>query len=139
MKLDDIYDFALSLYGVPYQWGGDGRGYGFDCSGYVQHILKFAKLDPPGDQTAHGLYLHFKKEGYPVRAKGALAFFGTEDRCSHVGWMIDDKVMISAAGGGSNCRSLHIAKSLNASIKIQPVSWYKTPPFLGAYMPWYKF
>ena len=139
MTLDDIYNHALSFYGIPYEWGGDGTKYGYDCSGYVQKILQFAGIDPPGDQAAHNLYQWAQVKGTPLKARGSLAFFGTAESCTHVGWLIDDKIMISAAGGGSNCKTPHIAKSLNAYIKIQPISWYKTPPFLGAWMPRYKF
>ena len=128
MTLDDIYNYALTFYGIPYEWGGDGRNYGYDCSGYVQKILQFAKIDPPGDQTAQNLYHYFSVKGTPLRARGSIAFFGTPERCSHVGWMIDDKIMINAAGGGSN-----------SYVKIQPIAWYKTPPFLGAWMPKYSF
>lgn len=143
MTLQELYEFALSYYGVPYQWGGDGPlgmdKYGFDCSGFVQCILKKANVDPPGDQTAHDLYLYFKKNGYPAVVRGSLAFFGSEDRVSHVGWMIDNKIMISAAGGGPAIRARKIAIYNNASVKIQPISYYKVPALVGCYSPHYAF
>jgi cell wall-associated NlpC family hydrolase len=143
MTLNELYDYALSFHGTLYEWGGDGYtpsgGYGYDCSGFIQKVLQKAGMDPPGDQNAHSLYLHFQKNGIQMSCKGALAFFGSTTRVSHVGWMIDNRIMISAAGGGSHCTSRSVAERSHAKIKIQPISMYHVPPFLGAWTPRYPF
>lgn len=150
-SLDELYEYALSFYGIPYQWGGEGPeagfpignqrhgSFGYDCSGLVQVILSKVGADLPGDQTAHALYQYFKTNGTEGKQRGALAFFGTAERASHVGWMFDHKIMISAAGGGSWCTNPTIAKTRNAAVKIQPIEIYKAPPFLGAWSPHYVF
>ncbi len=138
-SLDALYRYALSFYGMPYEYGGDGiRGYGIDCSGLIQRILAPVGLDPAGDQTAHSLYLHFNSCP-KAQKRGSLAFFGNRDRISHVGWMIDELSMISAAGGGINCSTLAISKALHANVKLQPVSWYHVPAFVGAFDIPYQF
>lgn len=144
MTMDDLYDYALDSFGVPYEWGGEGPGnggaYGFDCSGFVGRLLKRAGCYPGTARlNAEELYEFFSKSGTPHRSLGALAFFGTPGRVSHVGWMLDEKVMISAAGGGSHVTSVPSAKMVNASVKIQPVKWYAVPPLLGCFMPTYPF
>lgn len=48
-----------------------------DCSGFAQEVLSYAGIDPPGDQTAEGLFDYFKKNGTQLKGpqKGALVFF----------------------------------------------------------------
>lgn len=139
-SLDEIYDYALSYFGDLYQWGGEGppRYWGFDCSGYVQRILRYAQADPPGDQTAQGLHDHLALNGISCGAnRGAVAFFSHNNRVVHCGWMIDDKCMISASGGGSHVNKPGIAKNLNAHVKIQPIAYYNAPKLTAIYMPRY--
>lgn len=144
MTILDVYYHALSFFGTPYQWGGQGNGfegsYGFDCSGYVRHILAYAgvQLPHPENMNAHNLYLYFQAKGInSLRGMGTLAFFGDPEEVSHVGWMIDDRIMLSSAGGGSNCTSLIVAKHTGAGIKIQPLAWYKFPALVACYTPSY--
>jgi cell wall-associated NlpC family hydrolase len=137
---DEIYNFALSFFGRPYIWGGDGSNRyfgGLDCSGLVQEILKYAKADPVGDQTAATLYDYFLENGkINQRGFGGLSFYGTTSRISHVGFCIDDKVMINASGGGSHVKSLQSARMLNASVKIEPISFHKN--LVAVIMPNYQ-
>ena len=142
MNPETLYTYALTLFGIPYQWGGNGPwvsgDYGFDCSGFIQHLLKKAKVTlPPGDYTADGLHKYFKGRACPYVGQGALAFFGTSDRTSHVGLMINSQIMISAAGGGPSCVNHNTANRMCASVKIQPVAWWKAPPLLECLMPSY--
>lgn len=143
--LNDVVDFALSLYGIPYEWGGSGPtkarvGYGYDCSGFVQAVLKFAGVFLPYDMSAENLRQYFKGNGVPVDPRvAALAFFGTDEKATHVGFMLSNKIMISAAGGGAHVTTPIIAKWRDAYIKIQPISWYRAPAFMGCLMPFYEF
>lgn len=145
MTLDALCEYALSLYGIPYQWGGEGpdgvRNYGFDCSGYVRRILRFAGHPfAKDDFTAHSLYLHLKETNCKrAQDKGAIAFFGTTDRISHVGFMLTPDIMINAAGGGPGCKTPKDARAMHAMVKIQPLDWYKSPPFVASYLPNYGF
>jgi cell wall-associated NlpC family hydrolase len=125
--LDLVYAYALSLWGIPYVWGGENteKRPGLDCSGLVQLILAKAGLDPWGDQTADRLYRWFsdpKRGTREVWGLGALAFFGIETRIHHIGWCLDKRIMINAAGGGPTVTSISAAKKVNASVKIEPIA-----------------
>jgi cell wall-associated NlpC family hydrolase len=136
----DLYAWALDrFFAMPYQWGGDGvTGYGIDCSGLVQLILSRVGLDPKGDQGAAALYEHAVKSWVPdVRAQGAVAFFGTNGRVTHTGWMIDRHCMLNASGGGAHIKTLQQAANAKAGVKIQPIAWYKTPALMRVFMPDY--
>ncbi len=73
---------ALRFIGVPYVFGGTS-GYGFDCSGYVQHVFAMMGLRVP--RTADAQYY----AGSRIRggmSPGDLVFFQTyEPGPSHVG------------------------------------------------------
>jgi cell wall-associated NlpC family hydrolase len=137
--LHDVRDYALTFFGLPYVWGGDGTPSffgGYDCSGLVQRILGYAGVDPKGDQSADGLYRHFLKNGLAnCFGIGALAFFGNPEHIHHVGWCLDKKVMINASGGGSHIKTVEIAKRMNASVKIEPIHFRKD--FVACIMPFY--
>jgi cell wall-associated NlpC family hydrolase len=131
VTVDELYDYALSYFGTPYQWGT------FDCSKFVELILAKSGVVLPR-LSSEALYQLFATTGVPACQRGALAFFGSP-HVVHVGWMIDDRCMISAAGGGPQVTSIEIAKSLNANVKIQPLSWYKEPALVATIMPPYPF
>jgi cell wall-associated NlpC family hydrolase len=72
---------AMRFVGVPYSFGGTSS-YGFDCSGYVQHVFAMMGIHLP--RTADAQYA----VGRHVRAprKGDLVFFQTYAAgASHVG------------------------------------------------------
>lgn len=126
MKIEHLVDYALSFVGTPYRWGGDDPMSGFDCSGLTQEILAAAGEDPVGDQTAHTLYLHFKRYGI-IRAidadpeAGDLAFYGTNFRITHVGFCIDSYCMVEAGGGGRRTRTEKDAETQNAYVRLRPI------------------
>jgi cell wall-associated NlpC family hydrolase len=118
--------YALQFVGLPYRWGGDDPMDGFDCSGLVQEVLQAAGIDPPGDQTAHGLYTYFKTMGLRSgRELGALAFYGSREKITHVGFCLDSRSMLEAGGGGSKTTSLEGAAKQNAYIRIRPIEGRK--------------
>lgn len=143
MTLDDLYVYALTKYHMPYEWGGSGPGafghYGFDCSGLVEDYLKFGGIAFKTRMNSRELYTYFSTTGLAPRGRGDLCFFGTADNVCHVGWRIDDKIIISAAGGGSHVTTLSKATLLNARVEIEPISWFKFPAFVAAFHPRYPF
>jgi cell wall-associated NlpC family hydrolase len=73
---------ALRFIGTPYVFGGTSR-YGFDCSGFVQHV--FALMGVPIPRTADAQYYAGKRATGGPRP-GDLVFFQTyEAGPSHVG------------------------------------------------------
>lgn len=123
-----VYDYALSMLGNFYRWGGDDPS-GFDCSGLVQELLKAAGGHPnqKQDYTAQGLFDHFDKlGGWGVFKFGSLVWYGkTVTSITHVAFMMDDRFVITASGGGSKTLTVQDAIRDNAFIKIRPVDYRK--------------
>lgn len=120
-----LTQYAMQFVGLPYKWGGDDTIDGFDCSGFVQELLQSIGLDPKGDQTADALYRYFSKadrgtRGSPIR--GALAFYGSRTRVTHVAFCVDSRRVIEAAGGGSRTHTERDAARDNAYIRIRPAN-----------------
>ncbi|HEX5275262.1 MAG TPA: C40 family peptidase [Candidatus Rubrimentiphilum sp.] len=73
---------ALRFLGTPYVFGGTS-GYGFDCSGYVQHVYAMLGVHLP--RTADAQYYAGRRTVGGIRI-GDLVFFQTyEPGPSHVG------------------------------------------------------
>lgn len=119
--LELLKSYAMRFIGVPYRWGGDDPMGGYDCSGFVQEILAAFGKDPPGDQTSHLLWEHFRNCGDAVSEVelGHLAFYGNE-KCIHVAIGIGESLIIEAGGGGSRTRTRSDAEAQNAYVRIRP-------------------
>ena len=86
---------ALSLEGVPYQWGGDQPGTGFDCSGFVQYVLAQHQIVAPRT-AAEQFTLGTQVELEHIRA-GDLVFFSTvAPGASHVGLAVSSEEFVHA-------------------------------------------
>lgn len=119
-----LLKYAFSFLGTPYIWGGDDPS-GFDCSGFVQEIIIANGIKLPHDFTANGLYHHIldtKQAEKSVPQPGALLFFGTKLKITHVAIAIDELRMIEAGGGDSRTRTVNDANKQNAFIRIRPIS-----------------
>lgn len=115
---------AWSLHGLPYRWGGDDPGEGFDCSGMVIEILKSVGILPrAGDWTAQGLFNMFEDKVRLEPQLGCLAFWHGADpgRIIHVEFCLDTKHTMGASGGGSKTTSFEAASKHNAFIKVRPI------------------
>lgn len=84
---------ALSLRGVPYQWGGESPS-GFDCSGFVQYVFEKNGVTIPrttGSQWADGTSISTPQVG-------DLVFFHTyRSTASHVGIYIGNNKFVDAS------------------------------------------
>lgn len=111
--------------GKPYIWGAEGPE-AYDCSGFVQWALAHLNLDPPGDQTAAGLYRFFShgrsSEVSPAQSNlGDLVFFGSDEAITHIGLAWGGEQMIEAGGGGRATTTVTIARQQNAEVRIKPI------------------
>ena len=96
---------AMRFLGVPYSFGGTSA-YGFDCSGYVQHV--YAMMGRHLPRTADSQYFAGKSfKGRPVA--GDLVFFHTYAAgVSHVGISLGgDKFVHASSSHGVTVSSLH--------------------------------
>lgn len=115
--------YAMKFVGVPYIWGGSSPLMGFDCSGLVQECLSSIGIDPPGDQTAQGLYNELSKKAWRSQlAEDSILFFGkSRFEISHVAIAVSDKLMIEAGGGGSKTITVEDAIKQEAYVRIRPI------------------
>lgn len=128
-------DYAMSFIGQPYRWGGDDPVNGFDCSGLAQEILASVGADPEGDQTADQLHQLASKSWRPctIDEVGGIAFYGNDERATHVAIQIGGGLMIEAGGGGSRTITKEDAATQNAFVRIRPVKRRKD--HLGSFDP----
>lgn len=120
-----FWHFLIAHLGVPYIWGGSSRVAGLDCSGFAQLALAYLGLDPPGDQTAAGLMLHFQKPGNGIETDkaelGTLCFYGAKGRITHIAVALDAERMIEAGGGDSKTKTIAQARKKGACVRIRPI------------------
>ena len=123
-QLGVFVETAMSEIGLPYIWGGETSGVGFDCSGLVDYSLLQAGIDPSGvglgangshGATAQGLYDATAQNvvvGQPT--PGDLVFFdvygGGTSQIDHVGIYIGNNEMVVAPHTGDD-------------IQVQPYNW----------------
>lgn len=127
-KVELLKQYAISLVGTPYRWGGDDPLAGFDCSGLVIELLQSKGLLPHGyDNTAQGLYNHFTKEGMSLGSfpgLGSLVFYGkSTEKITHIGFMLDNYRMLEAGGGRSTTTTVEDAIRHNAFVRIRPINF----------------
>ncbi len=96
---------AMRFLGVPYAFGGTSA-YGFDCSGYVQHVFAMMGLHLPRTADAQYAVAH-TFSGTPK--PGDLVFFQTyTDGVSHVGISLGgDRFVHASSSHGVMVSSLH--------------------------------
>ena len=110
----NLIDYALSLQGIPYKFGGTTTA-GFDCSGFTGYV--FAKYGIKLPRTSFDQYTIGTKVNISNLQPGDLVFFTTYAKgASHVG--------ISLGGGN------FVHASVNG-VKISSLTGYYAERFLG--------
>lgn len=113
--------------GRPYIWGAEGPD-AYDCSGLAQFLLAKLDLDPPGDQTAEGLYRHFSRQNRSSTVAAAdsqlgdLVFFGNDESISHIALAWGEAKMFEAGGGGRDTTTVERARARNAEVRIKAIA-----------------
>jgi cell wall-associated NlpC family hydrolase len=92
---------AESQIGVPYVWGGESPGRGFDCSGLVQWAWRQAGVDLP--RTAAAQYDAIPHVPLSDLQPGDLLFWG-DGGISHVGMYVGGGEIINAPETGELVR-----------------------------------
>lgn len=120
MKL--LYDYAMTLNGVPYLWGGKNPLTGLDCSGCVNVILSSIGLDIPGVESAEQLFRYWVNRAKVCDPQlGALIFFGNGQKIHHVAFGLDAFRMLEAAHGDRVCTTKSASALKGAYVKVSPV------------------
>jgi len=126
MDRDQWQARCMAEIGKPYIWSAEGPD-AYDCSGFVQWALRPLGLDPPGDQTAAGLFRHFSRgRSSEVSAAdsrpGDLVFFGTDESVTHIALAWGAESMLEAGGGGHKTTTVAIARQHGAEVRIRPIA-----------------
>lgn len=122
-----LREYALSLIGTPYKYGGNNPVEGMDCSGLVCELLRSSGL-VQGDMSAQALHDYFESQGCIRNSYsfGALAFFGKSVKdISHVAFILDRFRMLEAGGGDSLTLTREDAARKNAFVKVSMISHRK--------------
>jgi hypothetical protein len=86
---------ALQLQGLPYAYGGESPGKGFDCSGLVYYVYNRQGLSLPRDTQS--LARQLPEVRPEQRVPGDLLFFNTSGKAfSHVGIYVGDDQFVHA-------------------------------------------
>jgi cell wall-associated NlpC family hydrolase len=110
-RAQDLVLNAMGFMGIPYVWGGSTPESGFDCSGFVQYVVRQAAgLVLPRssfEQIRHGTSV--AREDLQA---GDLVFFNTmRATASHVGIYIGENRFIHAPSRG---KTVEIAEFTNS-------------------------
>lgn len=95
-NFNKINKIALKYLHAPYLWGGRSP-FGIDCSGLTQLIYKYLNIQLPRDayqQAMIGTAVGFIEEA----RIGDLAYFGDEEKITHVGLVLNKNEIIHASG-----------------------------------------
>jgi len=92
-----IIELATSLLAVPYLWGGKSS-FGYDCSGFVQMVLKTAGIRIPRDTSLQIKTKDLKKIHIDEAEPGDLLFFLEKNRTNHVAFLLDEGKIIHCSG-----------------------------------------
>ncbi len=139
MNLSLLKQYAISLIGIKYFFGGDDAVSGFDCSGLVSELMRAAGLVPYNyRENAQGIHDFLKATGAhtlgPVT--GSIAFYGkSSTEIHHIGFCLDSNTMVEAGGGDSTTKNDQVAIQQNAFVRMRPIKFRKD--FLFALWPNY--
>ena len=92
-----IIELATSLLAVPYLWGGKSS-FGYDCTGFVQMVLKTAGIHIQRDTSLQIKNKELKKINIDDTEPGDLLFFLENNRTNHVAFLIGDGKIIHCSG-----------------------------------------
>lgn len=96
---DRLINFMEEWYGVPYQYGGDGKK-GVDCSAFTCALMDtvYGVTLPRTAKSQYNSNSKVKKEDLQ---EGDLVFFNTTGGISHVGvYLANDKFIHASTSGG---------------------------------------
>lgn len=127
IKVNKVIDYAMSMVGTPYKWGGNGPD-GYDCSGFIQEVLASVGQQPPIDKSSQELFEFYAKISKPLARHrpraGSLVFYGSGiNHITHVDFAIDAYRVVGAIGGNMATRTVEQARAKGAFVKVRPINY----------------
>ena len=92
-----IIDLATSLLAIPYLWGGKSS-FGYDCSGFIQMVLKTAGIYIQRDTSLQIKTKNLEKIHMDEAEQGDLLFFLENNRTNHVAFLLGEGKIIHCSG-----------------------------------------
>jgi cell wall-associated NlpC family hydrolase len=123
--MDDLTEYALSLSGTPYKYGGTSPDSGFDCSGFVGHVF-MQKLGKALPRSSRELSRVGTAQKSGMLKPGDLVFYNTLNKnYSHVGIYLGDEQFIHSPSSGkavviANMNEAYWRKRYNGARRIRP-------------------
>ncbi len=93
----DIIKLAIYLMGVPYLWGGKSS-FGYDCSGFVQMVLKAVDISIPRDTGLQIKTDWLEEISITDTQPGDLVFFFVDNQINHVAFTTGEGKIIHCSG-----------------------------------------
>ena len=97
LDIKKINEITENLLEIPYRWGGK-TSLGFDCSGFVQTVLKVIGFSIPRDSKQQKEFFKECLIDLKNSCPGDLHFFGTKRKVSHVGLSLGGYDIIHSQG-----------------------------------------
>jgi len=93
----EIIKLVTNLLGVPYLWGGKSS-FGYDCSGFVQMVLKAAGISINRDSIQQAKDENLEEISINDALPGDLIFFSDNDCINHVAFIAGEGKIIHCSG-----------------------------------------
>jgi cell wall-associated NlpC family hydrolase len=122
---NDVTEYALSLQGIPYKYGGTSPDSGFDCSGFVGHVYKHT-LGKTLPRSSEDISRTDGAQKVDVLRPGDLVFYNTLHKSySHVGIYLGDGQFIHSPSSGKTVSIVNMdeeywSKRYNGARRIRP-------------------
>jgi cell wall-associated NlpC family hydrolase len=123
--MNQLTEYALSLTGTPYKYGGTSPDTGFDCSGFVGHVFK-EKLGKTLPRSSEGISRLGVAQKSSLLKPGDLVFYNTLNKTySHVGIYLGDGQFVHSPSKGKavsvvNMSESYWKKRYNGARRLRP-------------------
>jgi gamma-D-glutamyl-L-lysine dipeptidyl-peptidase len=95
MTVSQMVKFSQHFLGLPYTWGGTSS-FGYDCSGFVQMLMRQRGYLIPRDADVQAAWNGFKPVKVSKLRAGDVLFFGSDGKITHTGMFIGHGKFIQA-------------------------------------------
>ena len=95
MSIAEMVQFSRRFLGLPYTWGGSSS-FGYDCSGFVQMLMRQRGYLIPRDADVQAAWSGFEPVKVSELRAGDVLFFGGDGKITHTGMYIGNGKFIQA-------------------------------------------